>query len=121
MQMKDWTDMLATTRAAIVEYEVVAAELENMELTERYIVQIEGLPLGFDIVDGCAVDPRPVKPQLATRFTCANAGRVAARVRNGNGKVADIMCVRQAVHLATVNQRDLLAVLLSAESDIPLS
>lgn len=115
--MQDWKDMLATTLAAIAEYEALSAELEKTDLVERYVVQIEGLTLAFDIVDGCAVDPRPVKAHLATRFTCANAGRVAARVRNGNAAVADIMCVRLAVHLAAVNQRELLAVLLSAESE----
>jgi hypothetical protein len=121
MKMQNWNDMLQSTRAAIVEYELEAAHLDVTVMAERFVVQVEGLPLAFDFEDGCAVNPRPVKPHLATRFGRINAARVAAKVRNGNGAVGMVVDVRQAVQEALGNRRDLLAALLEAESVETLS
>lgn len=121
MKMQDWNEMLKVTQASIDEYEFEMAHLDVTLMAERFVVQIEGLPLAFDLEDGCAVNPRPCKAHMATRFTRINAGRVAERVKNGNEATAVVIDVRQAVQEALANKRDFLAVLLSAENEIALS
>ncbi len=112
MNMSDWNDMLAKTRAAITGYEMTLDTLFDAALPQAYVVVCEGLPLAFDVIEGEPRDPRPVQPQLATRFSLDDAAEVARQVRNGNDKQGEVMHVRHAIAEALARQRELLAILL---------
>lgn len=112
MNMNDWTAILAKTLATITGYEMALDALAGALLGQAFVVVCEDLPLAFDTVDGMAKAPRPVAPQLATRFSLDDAAQVACQVRNGNGMQGQVVHVRHAIAAALARQRELLAVLL---------
>lgn len=114
--MTDWNKMIEQTRAAIAEYEQAAESLEGVLLGQGYVVVCQELTLAFDIKDGVVTNPRTTAPQLATRFTLDDAGRVADEVKNGNDQPGEVMHVRHAIAAAIAGQRELLC-LLEAHTD----
>lgn len=112
MNMNDWNDMLEKTRAAITGYELALDSLADATLLQPYVIRCQELPLAFDLVEVEPLNPRPVPPQLATRFTLKDAERIARQVRNGNGAEGEVVHVRHAIAAALANQRELLALLV---------
>jgi len=112
MNMTDWNNMLEKTRAAITGYEKALEGLAGASLMQPYVICIEGVWLVFDLVEVPPLNPRPVPPQLATRFTLDDAAWIARQVRNGNGAQGEVVHVRHAIATALANQRELLALLL---------
>jgi hypothetical protein len=112
MNMTDWNNMLEKTRAAITGYEKALEGLAGASLMQPYVICIEGVWLVFDFVEVPPLNPRPVPPQLATRFTLDDAAWIARQVRNGNGAQGEVVHVRHAIATALANQRELLALLL---------
>lgn len=112
MNMTDWNNMLEQTRAAITGYEMALDALFDLPLPQAYVVVCQGLPLLFDVIDGVATNPRPERPQLATRFVLNDAAVVGRQVLNGNGQQGEVMHVRHAIAEALARQRELLGILI---------
>lgn len=107
----DWKAMLQQTQNAITSYELAAESLQGVLLGHPYVVQVEGIPLAFEIENGVVTKPSTSQPQLATRFTLEDAAIVAAQVKNGNGTAGEVVHVRHAIASAIAGQRELLALL----------
>jgi hypothetical protein len=112
MNMTDWKEMIEKTRAAITGYELALEGLADATLLQPYVICCQGLSLAFDLVEVEPLNPRPVPPQLATRFTWGVAERIARQVRNGNQVQGEVVHVRDAIATALESQRELLALLL---------
>jgi hypothetical protein len=112
MNMTDWNNMLEQTRAAIAGYEMALDSMGYTPMLKPYVIRCENIPLAFDLVEVEPLNPRPVPPQLATRFTLQDAAWIAPQVKNGNGAQGEVVHVRHAIATALANQRELLALLL---------
>lgn len=112
MNMTDWNNMLEQTRATITGYEMALDSLADATLLQPYVIRCQGIPLAFDLVEVEPLNPRPVPPQLATRFTLQDAARIAPQVKNGNHAQGEVVHVRHAIATALADQRELLALLL---------
>ena len=91
-------EMMQNLRTTITGYEQAAAQLEGVILGQGFVVRCQGVYLDFDIdAAGLVTNPRSTRPNMAPRFTRADASRIAATVRNGNEVAGEAVHVRDAI------------------------
>lgn len=91
-------ELIESTKAALVEYQAAADRLQGVIFGQGFIVRCDGLCLAFDIdADRRVSKPKSAAAYRATRFTRADAARVAATVKNGHGTVGEAIHVRDAI------------------------
>jgi hypothetical protein len=110
-------EMMQNLRTAITGYEMAAEQLDGVILGQGFVVRCQGVYLAFDIDGaGLVTNPRPSRPQMATRFTRSDASRIAATVRNGADAAGEVVHVRDAVAQELRVTRELLEQLQEREA-----
>lgn len=109
-------EMMQGLRTAITGYELAAEQLDGVILGQGFVVRCQGVYLEFDVDAGVVTNPRPTRPQMATRFTRSDASRIAATVTNGNQVAGEVVHVRDAVAQELRVTRELLEQLQEREA-----